>query len=132
MTWLSLALCLGFGQSSIPAFFCICEQSLKELWFIWIVQIIPINSCLQKRIGVVAEKLMKELLLAGSSSLFQVRLHDQGASLSNIVARLVTMLVQRGGAASIGSSSVASHVWQQHEQKEDDQAHHHDAKEALH
>jgi hypothetical protein len=75
---------------------------------------------------------MKELLLADSSSLFQVRLHDQGASLSNIVARLVTMLVQRGGAASIGSSSVASHVWQQHEQKEDDQAHHHDAKEALH
>jgi hypothetical protein len=40
--------------------------------------------------------------------------------------------VQHGGAASLGSSSVTSHVWQQHEQKEDNQVHHHDAKETLH
>ncbi len=75
---------------------------------------------------------MKELLLGGSSSLFQARLHDQGASPYNIVARSVVTFVQQGGAASLGSCSVTSHVWQKHEQKKDDQAHHHDAKEALH
>ncbi|CAM6037479.1 unnamed protein product [Sphagnum compactum] len=75
----------------------------------------------------------RENAATGYSSLFQARVHDQGASASNIVAGSVAAVVQQGGAASPGSSSAASHVLQQHDQEEDDQAHHHDAKaEALH